>query len=93
MRYRVEPRTMNSDDAKVIDATSGRIVARFVDWQDADEFVRRKNADPITEAEKVLRPYLNTGAIWGITPSHKFREREMLPVYIRDDIAKALRYE
>lgn len=47
MRYRVDHRAIGyraaTGPAKVIDAFTGRAMATFVDWQDADEYVKLKN--------------------------------------------------
>lgn len=48
MRYRVDHRAIGygaiTGPAKVIDAFTGRAMATFEDWQDADEYVALMNA-------------------------------------------------
>lgn len=48
----------------------------------ADEVLR--------QAEAIVRPYLTTGAVFGVTPSHRFRNREMDPMHLVGAIAKAI---
>lgn len=42
------------------------------------------------DAESILRPYLNSGAVFGIIPDHRFREIDQLPIKLLEDIASAL---
>jgi len=47
-------------------------------------------------AEKVLRPYLETGAVFGICPDHRFSQKALeddLPMHLAHDIAAAIERE
>lgn len=49
-----------------------------------------KDEDFLT-AEKIVKPYLTSVAIYGVLPDHRFREMDMLPMQLVSDIAEALR--
>ncbi len=47
--------------------------------------------DDVKQAETILRPYLTSGAVFGITASHRFRDGlDDLPFRLVDDISKAI---
>lgn len=42
------------------------------------------------DAESILKPYLTTAGVFGITPDHRFREVDQLPMKLAEAIAAAL---
>lgn len=45
----------------------------------------------VTDAERIVRPYLHTGAVFGVTPDHRFNENlASIPFNLTGDIAKAI---
>jgi hypothetical protein len=44
----------------------------------------------LKEAEALLRPYLTSGAVFGVTPDHRFREIDQLPFRLVGDLSKLL---
>jgi uncharacterized membrane protein len=55
--------------------------------QDKLERYQVATMEVLPAVESLMRPYLKTAAIWGITPSTEWRNREMDPVNLSHRIA------